>query len=108
MKSAQIITVFSALAQDSRLAIFRLLTEYGEEGLCARDIGEKLKIPKNTLSFHMLLLTQAGLVNTRKDGTYIFYSVNFESINTAVAFLLKHCCRKADAKTHCKHKLLAK
>ncbi|WP_424244095.1 DNA-binding transcriptional ArsR family regulator [Elusimicrobium posterum] len=101
MNNSDTLNMFSALSQESRLAIFKLLVKYGEEGLCASDIGKKLNIPKNTLSFHLLLMTNAKLLKKKKQGTFIFYSPNFASVNGLIKFLLADCCDLATKKDYC-------
>ena len=92
VKTTQVIQALSALAQDSRLAIFRLLVQTGPAGMSAGGIGEKLDLPPATLSFHLAALTRAGLTLSRQDGRFVFYSVNFQSMNGLVAFLTENCC----------------
>jgi ArsR family transcriptional regulator, arsenate/arsenite/antimonite-responsive transcriptional repressor len=82
----------AALAQESRLEVYRLLVEAGPEGLSAGAIAEKLGIPSSTLSFHVKALTQAGLVAARQDGRYIHYSADFAAMNSLIAFLGENCC----------------
>jgi DNA-binding transcriptional ArsR family regulator len=86
------IQALSALAQESRLAIFRLLIQQGPAGLAAGAIGEKLDLPPATLSFHLAGLARAGLVDSRQEGRFVFYRANFESMNLLVAFLTENCC----------------
>lgn len=90
MKSA--VVALAALAQETRLSIFRLLVEAGPEGFCAGDIGARLGVPAATLSFHLAQLANAGLVQARQRGRFIFYSANFEAMNGIVAFLTENCC----------------
>ena len=92
METKQAIQALSALAQESRLAIFRLLVQAGPAGLSAGSIGEKLDLPPATLSFHLAGLTRAGLAESRQDGRFVIYSTNFESMNGLVAFLTENCC----------------
>lgn len=92
METMQAIQALSALAQDSRLAIFRLLVQTGPEGMAAGVIGEKLDLPPATLSFHLAGLTRAGLAHSRQDGRFILYSANFENMNALVGFLTEKCC----------------
>jgi len=82
----------AALAQETRLAIFRLLVEAGPEGLCAGDIGARLKVPAATLSFHLAQLANAGLVQARQQSRFIFYSADFEAMNDLVGYLTENCC----------------
>lgn len=86
------VTALCALAQETRLAIFRLLVEAGPEGLCAGDIGARLGVAPATLSFHLAQLANAGLVDARQQSRFIFYSANFEAMNGIVGFLTENCC----------------
>ncbi len=88
----QAIRSLSALAQQTRLGIFRLLVRAGPEGIAAGQIGEKLGLPPATLSFHLAGLTRAGLAQSRQDGRFVIYSANFQNMNSLVAFLTENCC----------------
>jgi ArsR family transcriptional regulator, arsenate/arsenite/antimonite-responsive transcriptional repressor len=92
METKQAVQALAALAQDSRLAIFRLLVQAGPEGLAAGAIGEKLDLPPATLSFHLAGLTRAALAQSRQDGRFVIYSANYESMNTLLGFLTENCC----------------
>ena len=92
MKSKEAVGALAALAQDSRLQVYRLLVQAGPEGLAAGDIAERVGIPANTLSFHLKSLSQAGLVLSRHEGRFIYYSANFEQMNALVGFLTDNCC----------------
>jgi DNA-binding transcriptional ArsR family regulator len=81
METTQAIQALSALAQESRLAIFRLLIQQGPSGLAAGAIGEKLDLPPATLSFHLSGLVRAGLAHSRQDGRFVYYTANFENMN---------------------------
>lgn len=85
----------SALAQQSRLAAFRLLVQAGPEGLPAGEIAQALKIPHNTLSTHLAILNRAGLLQSRREGRSIFYSVDFDGMRAVLGFLLQDCCQGA-------------
>lgn len=82
----------AALAQESRLAIFRLLVKHGPDGLCVGDIGEELDIPAATLSFHLKELSRAGLIAATREGRNIFYAPNFDLMNELLAYLTENCC----------------
>jgi DNA-binding transcriptional ArsR family regulator len=82
----------AALAQDSRLEVFRLLVQSGPEGLAAGDIAERLGIPASTLSFHVKALSQAGLIESRQESRFIYYSASFAAMNGLIAFLGENCC----------------
>lgn len=92
MKNKDAVNLLAALAQESRLAIFRLLVEQGPEGLPAGKIGERLNVAPATLSFHLKELSHAGLVQSRQEGRFIFYSADYEAMNALVAFLTNNCC----------------
>ena len=92
METTQAVRALSALAQESRLAIFRLLVQAGPAGLAAGTIGEKLALPPATLSFHLAGLTRAGLAQSRQEGRFVIYSASFEVMNALVTFLTENCC----------------
>jgi DNA-binding transcriptional ArsR family regulator len=96
METIQAVQALSALAQESRLAIFRLLVQAGPAGLAAGAIGAKLDLPPATLSFHLAGLTRAGLAQSRQDGRFVIYSAAFEQMNGLVAFLTENCCGGSD------------
>jgi ArsR family transcriptional regulator, arsenate/arsenite/antimonite-responsive transcriptional repressor len=87
-----VIEALSALAQETRLKVYRLLVEAGPEGLPAGRIGEKLDLPPATLSFHLAHLTRAGLTKSRQDGRFVIYSADFENMNALVGYLTENCC----------------
>src|SRR3972149_1034552 len=92
MKSAQVVKALAALAQPTRLAIYRLLVEHGTEGMAAGQVAEKLKASPATLSFHFKTLSHAGLVDSRQDGRFVYYAANFVVMNGMVAYLTENCC----------------
>lgn len=91
MKAEQAVMIFTALAQETRLKIYKILTKSGEEGICPCEIAEKLKIPRNTLSFHLSLLTQAGLCSKTKKGKQLFYKPNCKKLHSIIEFLHRDC-----------------
>lgn len=95
METAQVIDALAALAQRSRLAIFRALVEAGPEGLAAGAVGEKLDLPPATLSFHLAHLARAGLVHHRQEGRFVIYSANFDNMQSLVGYLTENCCSGA-------------
>jgi DNA-binding transcriptional ArsR family regulator len=99
VETTQAIQALSALAQESRLAIFRLLVQAGPAGLAAGSIGEKLELPPATLSFHLAGLTRAGLAQSRHEGRFVIYSADFRAMNTLVSFLTENCCQGASCET---------
>jgi DNA-binding transcriptional ArsR family regulator len=82
----------AALAQESRLAIFRLLVQVGPNGLAASKIGEQLGIAPSSLSFHLKELSHADLVVSRQDGRFVIYCANIGSMNAVIGFLTENCC----------------
>jgi ArsR family transcriptional regulator, arsenate/arsenite/antimonite-responsive transcriptional repressor len=92
MDTKNAISALTALAQDSRLAVFRLLVQAGPEGLAASKIGEQLGIPPSSLSFHLKELTHADLVTPRPEGRFIIYAANFDTMNSLMAFMTDNCC----------------
>jgi ArsR family transcriptional regulator, arsenate/arsenite/antimonite-responsive transcriptional repressor len=83
----------AALAQETRLAIFRHLVEAGPEGMNAGAIAEAVGVPAATLSFHIAQLARAGLVTSRQESRYIYYSTNFAAMDDLIAFLTDNCCQ---------------
>jgi DNA-binding transcriptional ArsR family regulator len=87
------VPALAALAQETRLAIYRLLVEAGPEGVAAGRIGEALEIPAATLSFHLKELARAGLISSRHDKQFIYYAVDFERMAELMTFLTENCCQ---------------
>jgi DNA-binding transcriptional ArsR family regulator len=96
MKSNAAIESLSALAQESRLSVFRMLVKRGPEGYTPTQLGEKLNVPSPTLSFHLKELQRAGLVDVRRDGRFLYYRPNFAHMNRLIGFLTESCCALAD------------
>lgn len=92
METKIVITALAALAQESRLAIFRLLVQVGPEGLAASKIAEQLEVPPSSLSFHLKELSRADLIVARQDGRFIHYAANFDAMNALIQFLTDSCC----------------
>ena len=99
METTQALQSLSALAQESRLSIFRLLVQAGPEGMPAGSIGETLDLPPATLSFHLAGLTRAGLTQSRQDGRFVIYSAEFSRMNALVDYLTENCCQGAACET---------
>jgi ArsR family transcriptional regulator len=93
MKSKNAIEALGALAQETRLAIFRLLVRQGPDGLPAGTIGERLDIPAPTLSFHLAQLSRAGLVASRRAGRSILYAADYRGMNALLTYLTEDCCQ---------------
>jgi DNA-binding transcriptional ArsR family regulator len=82
----------SAIAQEARLEVFRLLVKAGPDGTAAGDIARSLGIPANTLSAQLLVLSNAGLVRARREGRSIIYAISFEAMRDLLVFLTEDCC----------------
>jgi ArsR family transcriptional regulator len=93
MEKAETIAALAALAQESRLDVFRLLVQAGAEGVPAGQIAERLGLPSATLSFHLSQLRQAGLVTFRREGRSLIYAAEYAAMNGLVAFLMANCCQ---------------
>lgn len=92
MESNDAVAALLALAQESRLGIFRLLVEAGPQGLPAGQIAEQMGLPAATLSFHLAHLKRAGLIACRRDGRSLIYSADFNEMSRLVGFLTENCC----------------
>jgi len=95
MEISNAVAALAALAQENRLAIFRLLVRAGPEGMAAGQVAEKLGLAPNKLSFHFDRLRFAGLVTVRRDGRSMIYAARFEEMNGLIAFLTENCCQGA-------------
>lgn len=93
METANALDALSALAHESRLAVFRLLVQAGPEGMAAGLLAERLEIPPATMSFHLAHLARADLVATRREGRSIIYAADYGRMNGLVAYLTENCCR---------------
>ena len=92
MNTKQTIAALAALAQESRLAVFRLLVQAGPEGLAASKIGERLGIAPSSLSVHLKELAHAGLIDSRQEGRFVIYSADIATMNKVIGFLTDNCC----------------
>lgn len=92
MESETAIKRLSAIAQEARLDVFRLLVKVGPAGMAAGDIARKLKTAANTLSAQLLVLSNAGLIRARRDGRSIIYAINFDAMRDLLVFLTEDCC----------------
>ena len=93
MEINHVVTALAALAQGTRLSIFRALVEAGPPGIAAGAIAARLDIAPPTLSFHLKELVHAGLIAARQDGRFILYRADYDAINALIAFLTENCCR---------------
>ena len=92
MKTKDAVAALGALAQESRLGVYRLLVQAGPEGMAAGAIADRLGLPPPTLSFHLKELSHAGLAVSRQEGRYVIYSANFGNALKLVNFLTENCC----------------
>jgi len=93
MKKEKTLAALAALAQESRLDVFRLLVQSGPDGLAAGEIGARLGVLSPTLSFHLNHLKYAGLVTCRRDSRSIIYSADYKAMNDLISYLMENCCR---------------
>lgn len=96
MEEAVVVAALSALAQESRLRVFRLLVTAGPQGMPAGQIAEELSITPNTLSFHLNLLKNAGLVAVRREGRSLIYSAEYERMRALLAYMSENCCTRSN------------
>lgn len=92
MESENIVPALAALAQSTRLDVFRLLVRHEPEGLAAGEIARSLAIPQNTMSSHLSVLSRAGLVSARRFGRSIVYRADLACLRAVVLFMLRDCC----------------
>jgi ArsR family transcriptional regulator len=92
MDSFGAIATFSALSQQTRLEVFRLLIKAGANGLLAGELGERLDVKQNTMSANLTVLLNAGLVRNEREGRSIRYYANFDAVRGLLAFLMEECC----------------
>ena len=92
MKISLIVDALAALAHETRLKIFRILVQAGEEGLPAGAISEQLGLAPANLSFHLAHLARTGLARNRQDGRFVIYSADFATMNSLVGYLTENCC----------------
>ena len=92
MQADRVIRALSALAQEHRLAAFRLLVQAGEQGVAAGVLAEKLQVPPSSMSFHLAQLGNAGLVTQRRESRSIIYSADYAAMNGLMGYLTENCC----------------
>ena len=95
MEAPSAIAALGALAQEHRLALFRLLVQAGAEGMAAGAIAEALGVPNSSLSFHLAQLTRAGLIRQERRGRSLVYAADYGAMNALVAYLMENCCAGA-------------
>jgi ArsR family transcriptional regulator len=92
MNAKNVVRALASLAQESRLAVFRLLVQAGPDGMAASRIGEQVGVAPSSLSFHLKELVHAGLVDSRQEGRYVIYSADFSAMDRLLRFLTDNCC----------------
>jgi DNA-binding transcriptional ArsR family regulator len=101
MKSRDVVAALAALAQETRLAVYRLLVQQGPSGMAAGEIAAAVGSSPATLSFHLKELTHAGLVTSRQDGRFVYYAASFPAMNGLLAYLSENCCAADGGSTAC-------
>ena len=96
MPAVAAIEALSALAQEHRLALFRLLVQAGEQGMAAGAIADALGVPNSSLSFHLAQLNRVGLISQERRHRSLIYRANYEEMNALVGYLMENCCAGAD------------
>jgi len=96
MDAGQTIRALGALAQEHRLAAYRLLVQAGPDGLAAGVLAQRLGVPPSSMSFHLAQLTNAGLVVQRRAGRSLIYSADIPAMNALIGYLTENCCAGAD------------
>lgn len=95
METSSVVAALAALAQETRLNVYRLLVEHAPEGLPAGQIAARLGLPASSLSFHLKELAHAGLIASRQDGRFLWYRADLDEMNGLVAYLTENCCRSS-------------
>ncbi|HEY9774839.1 MAG TPA: metalloregulator ArsR/SmtB family transcription factor [Planktothrix sp.] len=92
MKTTNAVKALGALAQESRLEVFRLLVRKGTAGMAAGELSDHFEMPPATMSFHLKELSNAGLIASRRESRSIIYAANFGHMQALIGFLLENCC----------------
>lgn len=92
METTAALAALSAIAQESRLAVFRLLVQVGPQGMAATKIAQQLGIAPSSLSFHLKELTHADMLSATQAGRSIIYCANFSTMNALLVYLTANCC----------------
>ncbi|MEH6758444.1 MAG: metalloregulator ArsR/SmtB family transcription factor [Parasphingorhabdus sp.] len=92
MEPDQAVEALASLAQEHRLAIFRLLVQAGSDGMIAGEIADNLGVPASTLSFHLAHLTRSGLISQERKSRMLVYRADYSAMNRLVAYLVENCC----------------
>src|SRR6476620_3833226 len=100
MEKIDAVAVLAALAQDNRLAVFRLLVAAGPEGMPAGEVAKRLGLAPNTLTFHFDRLRLAGLVTVRREGRSMIYAAQYDTMTALLNYLTENCCKGAPPRSH--------
>ncbi len=92
MQPDQVIAALGALAQEHRLAVFRVLVQAGEQGVAAGALAETIGVSPSVMSFHLAQLSHAGLIAQRREGRSIIYSANYDAMTELLGYLTENCC----------------
>jgi ArsR family transcriptional regulator len=95
MKTKAVLAALSALAQETRLDVYRLLVEHAPEGLPAGEIAARMRVAPASLSFHLKELTRAGLIVPRQAGRFVWYRADLDAMGGVVGYLTENCCRSS-------------
>jgi ArsR family transcriptional regulator len=90
--NATTVRALAALAQEHRLAVFRLLVQAGSDGLAAGALADALGVPASSMSFHLAQLTNAGLITQRRQSRSLIYTADYAAMNGLMAYLTENCC----------------
>ena len=96
LPSSEAVAALASLAQEHRLALFRLLIQAGPDGMAAGALAEALDIPNSSLSFHLAHLNRARLIGQRREGRSLIYTANYDAMNALIGFLTENCCGGAE------------
>lgn len=99
MRADSAVEALGALAQEHRLALFRLLVQAGDKGMAAGAIADALGVPNSSLSFHLAQLKNAGLILQERQHRSLIYRANYPAMNALVGYLMENCCAGADCGT---------
>jgi DNA-binding transcriptional ArsR family regulator len=99
MRHDTAVAALSALAQEHRLELFRLLVQAGDKGMPAGAIAQALGVPNSSLSFHLAQLRSAGLIEQERQHRSLIYRANYPAMNELVGYLMENCCGGVDCST---------
>ena len=100
MNITKTVKILESLAQETRLRAFKALVKAGMDGMPAGEVGDKIGVAQNTMSFHLSHLENSGLIKSKKDGRYIIYSADFKMVEKLIKYLVESCCFDSKDKCH--------